>query len=65
MSINKGIRRRALTRRWKLMLAGLLFAAGISVVIWEVSAPYEPSYNGRKLSVWLDEIRTLDYMKRA
>lgn len=56
---------RTRSRRWKVMLAGLLFAAVVSVVVWEVSAPYEPSYNGRKLSVWLDEIRTLDYMKRA
>jgi hypothetical protein len=44
-----------MTRRRRLIFAGALIVAALTVVIWKASTPSEPSYDGRKLSVWLDE----------
>ncbi len=41
-------------RRW--IVAGLLLAAAIGGYGWVNSPPREPSYGGKKLSAWLDEL---------
>src|SRR6266481_1691101 len=46
-----------------LIVAGFLVAVFICGVVWKTSSPNEPTYSGKRLSVWLDELCALDYPK--
>jgi len=48
-----------------LIIAGFCLAVLIYAIVWVTSSSNEPSYGGKKLSVWLDEFQALDYTKRA
>src|ERR1043166_3282614 len=52
-------------RRKSLVVLGLWLAAFIGGIVWRTSSPKEPRYGGRRLSMWLDELCTLDFAKRA
>jgi hypothetical protein len=51
--------------RRTLIVAGALLAAFICGIIWTSSSPSEPTYGGKRLSAWVDELCALDYFKRA
>src|SRR5437867_1114786 len=52
-------------RRKSLVVVGLLLATLICGIVWQACSPNEPRYGGKRLSVWLDELCTLDFAKRA
>jgi len=51
--------------RRTLIVAGALLAVFICGIIWKTASPSEPTYGGKRLSVWVDELCALDYFKRA
>jgi hypothetical protein len=46
-------------RRWGIPL-GLVATVTICAIAWRVAVPSEPSYQGKRLSVWLDELCKFD-----
>jgi hypothetical protein len=42
---------------------GLLIALAISVLTWKLSVVGEPEYEGKKISVWLDELRAVNFAR--
>ena len=53
------------TRRKTALLIGLLLVAGFLWLVWWAIHPGEPAYQGKRLSVWLDELVKLDYSRRT
>jgi hypothetical protein len=47
-----------------MFIAGLLLAICAFGIVWAIVAPSEPTYRGKRLSMWLDEFRALDFSKR-
>ena len=47
-----------------MFIAGFLLAICVCGIVWAILAPSEPAYQGKRLSVWLDEFRALDFSKR-
>lgn len=43
----------------------MLLIVLIGLVVWRTGFRHEPTYSGKRLSVWLDELAALDYTKRA
>jgi hypothetical protein len=53
-----------LLHRKSLFLFALVLAALVGAILWEGRLPDQPAYGGKRLSVWLDELRALDSSKR-
>ncbi len=54
------------TRRYKSLIVGCLLLAGfLGGIVWTTSSSREPTYGGKRLSAWLDELARLDPTKRA
>src|SRR2546430_17548232 len=50
--------------RTPFAIAGLLIAVLICGIVWKTSSRSEPTYDGKRLSVWLDELCMLNQQKR-
>ena len=52
------------SRRKLLLSSAFLLTVLSCAFLWHVCSSDEPSYGGKRLSVWVDELRTLDPSKR-
>ncbi len=48
-----------------LFLSALVVAVLVAAIFRQVRSTAEPTYGGKRLSVWLDELSVLDYSKAA
>lgn len=46
-------------------VAALALAAILGALIWNVTVPKEPEFDGKRLSTWLDELSQLDFATRT